>query len=95
MLTTLTDSLPQIVLLSILAVGLVRGREPWFHHYHLDQVSAVLGLLLGLLISLLNFIYSNHYLKTLGPILAITCAVYLIIRKRILEGDVDRILPRL
>lgn len=43
----------------------------------IDGVFAILGSFVGLIISLLNIIYSNSYLITLGPILTVACLLYL------------------
>ena len=54
-----------------------------------DGIFAVAGFVLGLIITSLNLIYSNNYLITLGPLLAITCLLYLRFRTKILTNGTD------
>ena len=42
-----------------------------------DGIFSVAGFALGLFITSLNLIYSNNYLISLGPLLAITCLLHL------------------
>lgn len=49
-----------------------------------DGKLSVLGFGLGLVITFLNVIYSNNYMITLGPILAISSIIYLRFRNKIL-----------
>lgn len=55
----------------------------------IDGIFSVIGVGLGLLITSMNLIYSNNYLISLGPLLAITCLLYLRFRGRILEKGAD------
>jgi len=43
----------------------------------LDKVASVAGIILGIIISLVNLIYSNEYLITIGPMLIVVCGYYL------------------
>ncbi|NQE53567.1 hypothetical protein C5S29_08235 [ANME-1 cluster archaeon GoMg3.2] len=54
-----------------------------------DGIFAVVGFALGLFITSLNLIYSNNYLISLGPLLAIACLLYLRFRDRILTSSTD------
>ena len=54
-----------------------------------DGIFAVVGFALGLFITSLNLIYSNNYLITLGPLLAIACLLYLRSRTKILTSSTD------
>lgn len=54
-----------------------------------DGIFAVTGFALGLFITSLNLIYSNNYLISLGPLLAIACLLYLRFRTKILTNDTD------
>ncbi|MFC1862140.1 hypothetical protein ACFLX6_02510 [Chloroflexota bacterium] len=56
---------------------------------NIDVVTAMVGALLGVVISCLNLIYSNAYIITIGPILIIVCLVYLIFRRRLLAPTSD------
>ncbi len=49
---------------------------------HPDVIAAIVGLLLGTVISFLNFIYSNAYLIAMGPLLAGACLLYLVFRRK-------------
>ncbi|MBE9592908.1 MAG: hypothetical protein IMF19_05455, partial [Proteobacteria bacterium] len=55
----------------------------------IDGIFAVAGFMLGLFITSLNLIYSNNYLISLGPLLAIACLLYLRFRPKILTGGID------
>ncbi len=48
----------------------------------IDVIAAIAGLLLGIVISCLNFIYSNAYLITIGPLLAAACLLYLVFHRK-------------
>jgi hypothetical protein len=54
-----------------------------------DGIFAVVGFALGLFITSLNLIYSNNYLISLGPLLAIACLLYLRFRNKILTSSTD------
>jgi len=54
-----------------------------------DGIFAVAGFALGLFITSLNLIYSNNYLISLGPLLAIACLLYLRFRTKILTNGTD------
>jgi len=54
-----------------------------------DGIFAVVGFALGLFITSLNLIYSNNYLISLGPLLAIACLLYLRFRDKILTSSTD------
>ncbi|MDR7666074.1 hypothetical protein RG963_09865 [Methanosarcina sp. Z-7115] len=51
----------------------------------IDGLFALMGLILGLLITFINLIYSNNYLITLGPLLTLSSLLYLRLRPKILE----------
>jgi len=56
----------------------------------IEGIAATAGLGLGLIITLLNFTYSNNYLITGGPLLVLACLLYLRYRGEILdEGKFD------
>ena len=50
----------------------------------IDVIAAILGALLGIVISLLNLIYSNEYMIIIGPMLIIICLAYVLFRRRLL-----------
>jgi hypothetical protein len=52
---------------------------------NIDVIIALIGIAAGIGISCLNFIYSNEYLITMGPMLAIVCLVYIIFRRKLLS----------
>ena len=56
-----------------------------------DGIFAVVGFALGLIIISLNLIYSNNYLISLGPLLAIACLLYLRFRTKILTNDTEKL----
>lgn len=55
----------------------------------IDGIFSVVGFMLGLIITSLNLIYSNNYLISLGPLLAIACLLYLRFRNKILTATTD------
>ncbi len=55
----------------------------------IDGIFSIIGFGLGLAITFLNLIYSNNYLITLGPILAIASVLYLRFRNKILTNGTD------
>ena len=54
-----------------------------------DGIFSVAGFALGLFITFLNLIYSNRYMISLGPLLAIACLLYLRFRDKILTNGTD------
>ena len=56
-----------------------------------DGIFSVAGFALGLLITSLNLIYSNNYLISLGPLLAIACLLYLRFREKILTNGTEKL----
>ena len=56
-----------------------------------DGIFAVAGFALGLFITSLNLIYSNNYLITLRPLLAIACLLYLRFRDKILTSGTEKL----
>ena len=54
-----------------------------------DGIFSVAGFALGLFITSLNLIYSNNYMISLGPLLAIACLLYLRFRNKILTSSTD------
>ena len=54
-----------------------------------DGIFSVVGFMLGLIITSLNLIYSNNYMISLGPLLAIACLLYLRFRTKILTSSTD------
>lgn len=55
----------------------------------IDGVCAIVGFGLGVFITSLNFIYSNNYLISLGPLFAISCLLYIRFRDEILTSPLD------
>ena len=55
----------------------------------LDIFAAILGALLGFVITLFNFMYSNEYMITIGPMLIIVCLAYLLLRRKLLSPSVE------
>lgn len=60
-----------LIISSILALSLNKKNL-----YSIDGIFSIAGFFLGLFITFLNLRYSNNYLISLGPILAITCLSY-------------------
>ena len=55
----------------------------------IDGIFSVVGFALGMFITSLNLIYSNNYMISLGPLLAIACLLYLRFRNKILTSRID------
>lgn len=55
----------------------------------IDVIAAIVGALLGVVISCLNLIFSNAYIITIGPMLIIVCSGYLIFRRKLLDPTAD------
>ncbi len=55
----------------------------------IDGIFSVIGFGLGLIITILNLIYSNNYLISLGPLLAIASLLYLRFRNKILTDSME------
>lgn len=87
MISTFSDSAPYVVAFTVLLSGVIASGWQKKDLRHLDSLAALLGFSLGLLITFLNIIYSNHYLITLGPILTLVCALYLRYRRQILATE--------
>lgn len=49
----------------------------------IDLVAAGVGLAAGIVILLLNLVYSNAYLISMGPLLVAACLLYLLFRRRL------------
>lgn len=54
---------------------------------NIDVIAALIGMAVGIGISCLNLIYSNEYLVTMGPILAIVCLGYVVFRRKLLSDS--------
>lgn len=57
--------------------------------FTMDGKFSIIGFILGMIITFVNMIYSNNYLITLGPLLAISSLLYLRFRNKILIESVD------
>nr|WP_321497973.1 hypothetical protein [uncultured Methanolobus sp.] len=50
--------------------------------FSIDGLFALLGSFLGLCITFLNMVYSNNYLITIGPLMSITCLLYIVYKDK-------------
>lgn len=80
---------PIIILLTLIISALIafKIKSPSFST--IDVIFAILGSVLGLLITFLNLIYSNNYLITIGPLVTIACLLYLRYRSKLLANDLN------
>jgi hypothetical protein len=76
---------PYVIAFTILICILLAIRVQKNHLTKIDGLCAVAGCGLGLAITFLNIIYSNNYLITIGPLMAIASLVYLRFRDNILD----------
>jgi len=53
----------------------------------IDGLLSILGLALGCIITLINLKYSNNYVISLGPLLALTCVLYIRFRSEIVNEN--------
>ncbi|MGB9939706.1 hypothetical protein [Methanosarcina sp.] len=80
---------PIIILLTLVVSVLLAVKIKRSNIFTIDGAFSILGMILGLLISFLNLIYSNNYLISLGPLLTIASLVYLKFRNKLLAEDID------
>lgn len=80
---------PFIISLTLIVSALIVMKIKRSKISGVDSIFAILGALLGLLITLVNLLYSNNYLITIGPILTIECFLYLKYRNKLLSKNVD------
>lgn len=79
---------PMIILLTLIISALVAIKIKRSNFSTVDGKFAILGMIIGLLITFLNLIYSNNYLITIGPILTIASLLYLRYRTKLLAEDI-------
>lgn len=80
----LKEAVPFVIFFTII-IGLLLIRKTNLNGiFTIDGFFSLIGTLLGLLILALNLIYTNNYLITIGPLLVITCLLYLQRRNEIL-----------
>jgi hypothetical protein len=80
---------PIMILLTLIISAPIAAKIKRVNLFTVDGIFAILGTMLGLLISFLNLIYSNNYLISLGPLLTIASLLYLRHRNKLLTGDID------
>lgn len=80
---------PMVILLTLIISALIAIKIKRSNLSTVDGKFAILGTILGLLITFLNLIYSNNYLITIGPLLTITSLLYLRYRTKLLADDMD------
>jgi len=79
---------PMIILLTLIISALIAIKIKRSNLSTVDGGFAILGVILGLLITFLNLIYSNNYLITIGPLLSIASLLYLRYRTKLLADDI-------
>lgn len=57
---------------------------------NIDIIVAIIGIVVGTSLSLFNFVYSNTYLLTMGPMLAIVSATYIFLRQKFLADSEEK-----
>ncbi|MDD4248350.1 MAG: hypothetical protein PHT13_04415 [Methanosarcina sp.] len=80
---------PMVILLTLIISALIAIKIKRSNLSTVDGGFAILGTILGLLITFLNLIYSNNYLITIGPLLTIASLLYLRHRTKLLADDMD------
>lgn len=77
MLSTYSDFAP-ILILSVIVLAFVIGRHvPRDNLKEIDNIFAVFGFLLGFFAMILNLTYTNKDMFMLGPVIAVSCLLYL------------------
>lgn len=71
------DLAPYMIIVTIIICSLIAIKIKKEKINTIDKVFSVAGFLLGLIITFLNLIYSNNYIFSIGPLISITCLVYL------------------
>ena len=78
---------PSVIIITLIISILIARKIKRNDVFSIDGKFAVVGIMLGLLITSLNIIYSNNYLITLGPLLTIACLIYLKNRGKLLTEN--------
>lgn len=80
---------PIIILLTLIISALIAVKIKISSFSIIDVIFAILGTILGLIITFLNLIYSNNYLITIGPLVTIASLLYLKYRSKLLDNSID------
>lgn len=80
---------PIIILLTLIISALIAVKIKISSFSIIDVIFAILGTILGLIITFLNLIYSNNYLITIGPLATIASLLYLKYRSKLLDNSID------
>ena len=76
---------PMVITITLIISMLIALNVKKYDVFSIDGKFAVIGIVLGIFITSLNLIYSNNYLITLGPLLTISCLMYLKKREILLK----------
>lgn len=91
MLSTFDEFTPYVFVLTIIVSGILGCGWQKKDLHHNDSIAALFCFALGLIITTINFVYSNHYLITIGPALTIISASYLRYRPHLICFEIDSI----
>ncbi|WP_292379794.1 hypothetical protein [Methanosarcina sp. UBA289] len=80
---------PIIILLTLIISALIAVKIKISSFSTIDVIFAILGTILGLIITFLNLIYSNNYLITIGPLVTIASLLHLKYRSKLLANSID------
>ena len=80
---------PYVITATVIICALIAIKIKKQDIFTTDGIFAVAGFMLGLIITSLNLIYSNNYLISLGPLLAIACLMHLRFRTKFLTNGMD------
>lgn len=83
------EAVPFVILFTIVLALILLKRMDLANVYTIDGSFSLLGAFLGLFILLLNLVYTNNYLITIGPLLVIICLTYLHYRNKILVPNIN------
>ena len=81
------EIVPSVIIITLIISILIARKIKRDDLFSIDGKFAVVGIMLGILITSLNIIYSNNYLITLGPLLTIACIIYLKNRETLLAEN--------
>lgn len=83
------ELVPYVITATVIICTLIAIKIKKKDVFTTDGIFSITGFALGLFITSLNLKYSNNYLISLGPLLAIACLLYLRFRTKILTNSID------
>jgi len=86
----ISDNIVSIILLLILSIcGICIFFVKKKNYFYIDEKFALVGFILGIIITLFNLKFSNIFTITIGPLMTIVCIIYLYLRNRFVVSDLN------